>query len=150
MRRFCPEDLSAWCEMLRACSPESIWRRFEGHSVEYLLARAQELCGCDPEHEVIIVAELEGKIVGESRLCVIPGKQLAEFCVLVADPWQGLGLGAQLTEAALEVARGLGLRRVLVEVVPDNPRIIRFLSRRGFRFPIHSDGRIFFGEKNLD
>jgi len=149
LRSFRQEDLPGWCEMLRACSPESIWRRFEVHSVDPLLARAGELCCCDPENEVIIVAELEGRIVGESRLCVIPGQGAAEFCVLVADPWQGLGLGGWLTQAALEVARTVEVRRVLVEVVPENVRIIGFLSKRGFRFRRGPDGHIFFGEKSL-
>lgn len=88
-------------------------------------------------------------MVGEARLCVIPVENAAEFCVLVADPWQGLGLGTILTDLTPEWAKKLGIGRVLVEVVPDNLRIMRFLSARGFRFFGREKTGIFWGELRL-
>lgn len=151
LRPFRPEeDLSRWCEMILSCGRETLWRRFELRSAEAIVSRPHEFCHCEPGNDYILVAEREGKLIGEARLCLFSGGEAAEFCVLVADPWQGLGLGSSLTGAALEAARRLGVRRVVVEVVPENVRIVRLLEKRGFVFRRDPDGRIYFGEKRLD
>lgn len=150
LRPFRPEkDLSRWCEMIRACGQETLWRRFELRHAEGIVSRPEDFCRCEPGSDLILVAEREGMLLGEARLCLFPDGETAEFCVLVADPWQGLGLGSLLTDAALEAARGLGVRRVVVEVVPENVRIVRLLGRRGFVFRRNPAGRVFSGEKIL-
>ncbi|NOX44281.1 MAG: GNAT family N-acetyltransferase [Caldiserica bacterium] len=151
LRCFRPgEDMAAWCEMIRSCSRETLWRRFELRSPEAIASKPEEFCRCEPGSDHILVAERGGKILGEARLCLFPGGEAAEFCVLVADPWQGLGLGSLLTDTALGAARRLGVRRLVVEVVPENVTIVRLLEKRGFTFRRDPDGRIFFGEKHLD
>ncbi len=151
LRPFRPgRDLSAWCEMIRNCSPETLWRRFELRRRDTILARPEDFCRCDPGNDFILIAERQGKILGEARLCLCLAEGIAEFCVLVADPWQGLGLGSLLTDAAVDAARRLGVRRLLVEVVPENVRIVRLLEKRGFVFRRDPDGLIFYGEKILE
>jgi len=150
LRCFRPgADMAAWCEMIRACSRETLWRRFELRSADAILSRPGDFCRCEPGSDFILVAERGGEILGEARLCLFPDGETAEFCVLVADPWQGLGLGSLLTDTALEAARRLGLKRLVVEVVPENVRIVRLLERRGFVFRRDPDGRIFRGEKTM-
>ncbi len=149
IRAASEEDFPRWCEMIQACSRETLWQRFECRSAEAVIHRAQHGFGTKKD-ELIIVAIDEGKILGESRLCLIPNEDAAEFCVLVADPWQGLGLGAILTDLALAWAKKTGIKRILVEVVPDNLRIIRFLSARGFQFFGEEKGSVFRGELRLE
>ncbi len=150
LRCFRPEeDMAAWCEMIRACGRETLWRRFELRSAEAIVSKPEDFCRCEPGNDLILVAEREGRLLGEARLCLFPDGETAEFCVLVADPWQGLGLGSLLTDAALGMARRLGVRRLVVEVVPENVRIVRLLERRGFVFRRDPAGRIFFGKKVL-
>ncbi len=150
LRPFRPgEDLAAWCEMIRNCSPETLWRRFELRHHHHILSRPEDFCRCEPGSDFILIAEKEGSILGEARLCLCLAEGIAEFCVLVADPWQGLGLGSLLTDAAIDAARHLGVRRLLVEVVPENVRIIRLLEKRGFVFHRDPGGLTFYGEKTL-
>jgi ribosomal protein S18 acetylase RimI-like enzyme len=65
------------------------------------------------------------------------------FGLLVADAWQGQGLGRKLAEAALAGADALALPAVHLTVVTDNHRAIRlyaslgFVDTGGFR---HDDG----------
>lgn len=139
------DDLPRWCEMIRSCSEETLWKRFERRSHEVILGEAQRFC-CPSQDELVIVAELEGKIVGEARLCKVPETKDAEFCVLVADPWQGRGLGSILTDLALECADRMGIERVVVEVVSENLRILNLLRSRGFRFFGEEIG-ILWGER---
>ena len=145
LREIRPEDLPAWEKMILACSPETLWRRFECRSTQTVLARKDDLFD---ESSVVIVAELEGRLVGEARLCLLPGRA-AEFCVLVADPWQGLGLGSALIDFALELAKSLGLQKILTEIVPENARIVDLLRRRGFQFSVEEDGLTHWGELTL-
>lgn len=139
------DDLPAWCEMIRACSEETLWRRFERRSRAAILADAPRFCAPGGS-EYVLVVEAAGRIVGEARLCLIPGSKAAEFCVLVADPWQGLGLGSLLTDSALSLADEMGIQRILVEVVPENIRIVKMLQARGFRF-FGGPGRVLWGER---
>ncbi|MFN3346254.1 MAG: GNAT family N-acetyltransferase [Candidatus Bipolaricaulaceae bacterium] len=139
-------DLPAWCAMIQACSDESLWHRFERRSRKAILAEAPRFCSVN-EREFVLVAEMQGRIVGEARLCLIPELGAAEFCVLVADPWQGLGLGSLLTDLTLAWADEQGIRRILVEVVSDNLRILNMLRARGFRF-FGSSGQMLWGERH--
>jgi len=143
LRAITPQDLPAWEKMILSRSSDTLFRRFEVRSHKAVLSRAKELWDAET---VVIVAELEGALVGEARLCLLPGGQSAEFCVLVADPWQGVGIGAALTDFALDLAKAMGLEKILVEIIPENLRIIDFLRRRGFRFTAERDGRTYRGE----
>lgn len=146
-----PEDVPAWRAMIEACTPETIWLRFECQSKERLLYEADRFCTVDPTCEVALVAELiegePGRLVAEARLCMIPGEDAAEFSVLVADPWQGKGLGSVLTNRCLDLAQRWGIRRLLTELMPENVRMIALLQSRGFRFLRDPLGRIVLGER---
>jgi acetyltransferase len=150
-RPLWPEDALAWRTMIEVCTPETLWLRFERRSRDRLLAEADRYCTVDPTCEVVLVAELlagePGRFVGEARLCRVLSGDEAEFSVLVADPWQGKGLGSALTDRCLELARAWKVRRVLTELVPENVRMIALLQSRGFRFSCDSLGRIVRGEK---
>ncbi len=150
-RPLWPEDSLAWRTMIAACSPETIWLRFECQSRDRLLAEADRFCTVNSGCEVVFTAELlegePGQLVGEGRLCAIPDRQEAEFAMLVATPWQGKGLGSALTDRCLALAQWWGIRRVLAEVVPENARMIALLQSRGFRFLRDPAGRIVLGER---
>lgn len=145
IRTLKESDLEPWCAMINACSEDTLWRRFERRSKDAILAEAARFCSPNAQ-EFVLVAEIQGQMAGEARLCLIPNAQAAEFCVLVADPWQGVGLGSLLTDMALAWADEHGIKRILVEVVPENLRILHILRERGFRFR-EGAGRILWGER---
>ncbi len=95
----------------------------------------ERLCQNESALEFVFVAELVGfppRIIGEGRICPDALGETAEFCVVVADPWQGKGLGRVITDFCLDQARSLGVRRVIAEINPENIRIISLLLSRGF------------------
>lgn len=143
LRRMEAADLPRWKKMIMACSVDTIFRRFERRSYQAVISEVEELFDAD---SLVIIAEIENDVVGEARICLIPGEKAAEFCVLVADPWQGLGVGAALTDFALELACAAGLEKILVEIVPENAKILDFLRRRGFRFITDARGCAYRGE----
>jgi putative acetyltransferase len=81
------------------------------------------------------LAVVDGQVVGMAGLHVATGKRRhsASLGMSVDDAFQGRGIGRKLLEALLDVADSyLGLTRVELEVLVDNPRAIRLYERLGF------------------
>ncbi|MEN6559229.1 MAG: bifunctional acetate--CoA ligase family protein/GNAT family N-acetyltransferase [Acidobacteriota bacterium] len=137
LRPIKPEDESLWLDLLSSCSRESIYSRFryfffwQSHEV------ASRYCYIDYDRELAIVAEAgEGpdrKLIGVGRLVAEPGRDAAEYAVLVQDAWQDKGLGGLVTDCCLGIAREWGVRKVTAITATDNPRMIAVFEKRGFR-----------------
>ncbi|SRR5712692_2626795 len=74
------------------------------------------------------------ELVGDGDLRKIEAGQ-AEYAVLIGPPeQQGNGLGSRFSAMMLAFAFGpLGLRRVFVSLLPENPAPIRMFGKLGFR-----------------
>ncbi|MGQ9700364.1 MAG: GNAT family N-acetyltransferase, partial [Candidatus Bipolaricaulaceae bacterium] len=90
------------------------------------------------------------RMVGVGRLVADPDRINAEYAVFVADPWQNKGLGGILTDYALEIARGWGIRQVTAETTPDNVRMIRILEKHSFTLKYHTEESVVLAAKPLD
>jgi len=154
LRSVQPEDAPALCAMFRACSPKSLYLRFERQLNEISLDQAVQLCSVEHKNEIGIVAEIKEagshKLIGLGQLSADPDHGTAEYAVLVADPWQGKGLGSKFTDFCLEIAWRWGVKRVVGEFSPSNVRIIRILQSRGFRFQRDRQEQVVFAEKILE
>lgn len=101
--------------------------------------RLAVICGCDYTSEMVLVAE--GKdaqtgtpgILAVGRLNKIGNGEEAEAALLVADPYQGLGLGTELLRKLLVFARDEKIRRVIGEMLRDNLAVQGIFRRFGFR-----------------
>ena len=71
-------------------------------------------------------------MVGIARLVVEPDSNHAEFAVLIGDPWQGQGIGAELMRRCLKSANTLGVKHVRGVTMPDNIRMIALAKSLGF------------------
>jgi acetyltransferase len=148
------DDLSACAEFFAACSPRSLYSRYERVPVESPFELAKQLCypcvdGC---LTILGEAEVDGvrRVLGVAQLLSDPAHKEAEFAVLVADPWQGRGLGSRFADRTLELARCQGIRRIIAEFLPENVRIIRIVEARAFRLHRDGAGQAVAAEKRLD
>jgi acetyltransferase len=57
--------------------------------------------------------------------------QLAEIAIVTADPWQGLGAGAELVRSLSAAASDVGIRRWFALMFADNHSMRRLLARYG-------------------
>jgi len=99
------------------------------------------------------VAVLDGLVVGMCGLHVMVGKRRhsASLGMSVDDDFQGRGIGRKLMEAMLDVADNyLGLVRVELEVLADNPRAIRLYERMGFEHEGCKRKAVFRGGQYID
>ena len=89
----------------------------------------------DPEHMLVLVAEVGGEIWGEASLIRHPGTPQAhvgELRMYVAERHRGQGLGSLLIEEVLDLAAEMGLSQLLSDLFLDNVSMISAFERRGF------------------
>jgi GNAT superfamily N-acetyltransferase len=70
-----------------------------------------------------MVAVDGGDIIGVGRFDRLPGTNDAEVAFVVADDWQGNGVGTQLLEQLVHRARAEGITRFLADTLNENHRM---------------------------
>jgi acetyltransferase len=100
------------------------------------LARVVEV---DYSRSMSVVAEANGEIVGLAEYVAAPGERAAEVAVVIADAWQGAGLGHALFGALLVHAANQGLARLRGEAFADNAPLRALVHRFGFSAAPHRD-----------
>ena len=89
----------------------------------------------DYDREIGIVAELKEErrqILGVVRLIIEPDGKKGEIAFIVADPWQGLGLGTKMVDHMIEICKDKKVETVYSFMLPDNHRAIKLLRKMGF------------------
>ena len=135
LRPIKPEDEPLWLEMFQNFSEESVRYRFFNIIKDTPHEVRVRYSNIDYDREIGIVAELtEGRrqILGVVRLIIEPDGKTGEIAFIVADPWQGLGLGTKMVDHMIEICKDKGLETVYAFMLPDNYRAIRLLKKMGF------------------
>ena len=99
--------------------------------------RLARICHCDYDREIALVAEntdnkAEQSIMGVVRLSKVHGSNEAILSVLIGDPYQGIGLGSELIQRAVEVARSEHLTRLTSTLTADNQIMQHVFQKLGF------------------
>lgn len=130
------EDEPAMVEFHKGLSERSVYfRYFQILNLSQRTAheRLTRICFIDYAREMALVAEREsGEILGVGRLSRLHGTNHAEFAVLVADSWQGQGIGLHLLLKLIAVARTEGLTAVAGQIHPENRGMIALARKAGF------------------
>ena len=136
LRPIKPEDEQRFNEFLMSLSVESMRFRFFQIIKEMSHESLTRYCNLDYDREIAIIAELqEGSkpIIGAVRLVVEPSGKSGEFAVLVADKWQGLGLGSKLMNLLNEIGRDLRVNNIFGYVSAYNYKMIQLCKKKGFK-----------------
>jgi RimJ/RimL family protein N-acetyltransferase len=129
-----PTDKEALRAAFDRLSEQSRERRFMGPADELTDEDLIYLTEVDHRrHEALVGLHPEtGEILGVARWFRQPGnREVAELAVVVADDWQGRGIGSGLVEAINARARDEGIRRYHAIVSTDNVQVIEALERHG-------------------
>jgi acetyltransferase len=99
--------------------------------------RLTRICFIDYDRELALVAETTGGgarpvIGGVSRMIREDDGRSATLAVVVADDFQGQGLGEALVRRALEAARSEGIRNIQIHFLPENTRMRSLSKKLGF------------------
>lgn len=107
--------------------------------------RLVRTCFNDYDREIALVAERKqpvttGEILGVARLFKVHGLNEAEFAILIADAWQGMGLGTTLLRLLVEVGRAEKLRRITGRILGENTTMIEVSRNIGFELQWQPEG----------
>ncbi|MCS7095015.1 MAG: bifunctional acetate--CoA ligase family protein/GNAT family N-acetyltransferase [Thaumarchaeota archaeon] len=152
LRPIKPEDEPIEYELIKGLSEESSRFRFFQVIREITHEMLVRFCNIDYDREMAIIAEYreDGKVrnIGVGRLIMQPDRKRAEFAVLVADDFQGKGLGTKLIDTLIEVAQERKISTIYGIILPDNVRMINLAKKMGFT--IKRRGEDVYVELKLD
>jgi RimJ/RimL family protein N-acetyltransferase len=130
------EDAAAISALFQGLSERSTWLRFFT-----LCPRLDRVVGwatdVDNDHRlgVVAVAADTGQLIAHAGLERDPSQpDRAEFAVVVADRYQGRGLGGILLGRLVEAAQRVGIGWLTAEVLAENHRMLNLL--RHARYPV--------------
>jgi acetyltransferase len=146
LRPIKPEDEPLWLEMFQNISEESLRQGFFQTIRDMPHEIRVRYCNIDYDREIAIVAELveEGsrRIIGDARLNTEKHGKTGEIAVIVADPWQGLGLGTKLIDQIIEICKDRQLETIHAKTHSDNHRAIKTMKKKEFTVEYLKDGTI--------
>ena len=130
-----PTDEEMLSDMFYDLSDQTIINRFFSMLKSMPHRRLQEFCVIDYEDEMSLVV-LHGKrpkqkMVGVGSYHMNPSTKRAEIAFLVADDWQGRGIGTYLMKELVKIARAKRIRGLTAEVLRDNVAMIALMHKAG-------------------
>jgi acetyltransferase len=133
-----PEDEPLLGRMLEKVSNDSLYMRFFGFIPKITHAWMIRFTHIDYDREMAIVAEINQgagrEMVGVVRIIEDAWRENAEYSILLADYFQGQGLGSMLTDYILEIAKERRIKKIVASVLPANSAMIHLFEKRGFAF----------------
>ncbi len=153
VRPIRPEDAEMEASFVRNLSDHARHFRFMTGVKELTREMLVRFTQIDYDRELALVAlvEREGR---ETEIAVAryakTDPETAHVAIVVADEWQGKGLGRRLLTRLIDVARARGVRRLEGEVLAENGPIRQLLGSLGFTFRRDPDGGdVLLIERNL-
>ena len=145
VRPIHPDDAEMLQELVQNLSSESRYFRFVSSMKELPSPMLSRLTLIDYDREMALVAiHRERKngpngesvettrIVGVSRYITNPDQSSCEFSLVVADDFNGKGLGSRLMLSIMEEARDKGLDEIEGLVLANNSGMLKLMKSLGF------------------
>ncbi|MBK7095544.1 MAG: bifunctional acetate--CoA ligase family protein/GNAT family N-acetyltransferase [Saprospiraceae bacterium] len=152
IRPIKPEDEPNEKEMFANFSKQTLYFRFFGYIKDITHDMLTRFTQIDYNREMALIGEItvDGKtqMIGVSRIVSDLENHTAEFAIVVADPWQGKGVGAHLMDKILEVAKRQGLKKIYASVMKANDTMVQMFKSRDFTFT-SVDINVFYVEREV-
>ena len=138
VRPIRPEDKALLVGGLGRLSPDTVYRRFLGAKSRFSTGELRYLTEVDGRDHIALVAVEDSDpdtLIAVAR-CIRLGEHgtTAEIAIVVADRWQGLGLGRLLLAILAARAREQGIRGFSAVLLADNRPAHRLLRTVAGRF----------------
>jgi acetyltransferase len=147
LRPMRPEDEPLVSDFFTKCSEETVYFRYfkliKKWTHEMLIRFTQN----DYDRELGLMAVSQPPapqaMLGVSRLVMAADRSTAEFAVIIADPWQGKGLGYKLLEEVINIAREQGVILLHGDVLAQNQPMLDMVKRLGFTLKKDTEGQTY-------
>jgi acetyltransferase len=136
IRPIRPEDATLEQDFVAALSSESMHFRFQSALKSLTPAMLARFTQIDYDREMALVAVLEEhgaeREIAVARYITMPDGKTCEYAIVIADAWQGRGLGRILMSAIIETARARGLETMVGWVLASNTAMLGLCAELGF------------------
>ena len=139
IRPIRPEDAKLDQDFIQKLSPQTKYFRFMGHIHELSLKLLVRFTQIDYDREMALVATLkinEQEIIGIVRYSTNPDFESCEFALVIADAWQGKGLGHHLLSTLIDIAKTKQLKVMLGHVFSSNIDMVTLVKNLGFSIKV--------------
>jgi len=123
-------------EFVRNLSTEAKYFRFMNALQELSQEMLVRLTQIDYYNEMALIAvrpnDQAEEQIGVVRYSTNLDQRSCEFALVVGDGWQGHGIGHQLMQKLMEVARDRGLERMEGQVLSNNSRMLNLMKSLNF------------------
>jgi acyl-CoA hydrolase/GNAT superfamily N-acetyltransferase len=130
-----PVDEEMLSDMFYDLSDQTIINRFFSMLKSMPHRKLQQFCCIDYTSEMSLVviagSRPKQKIVGLGSYYLNPATQRAEIAFLVADAWQGKGIGTFLMKMLVKIAKFRNIKGLTAEVLRDNVAMIALMHKSG-------------------
>jgi acetyltransferase len=137
VRPIRPEDADVERAFVHGLSDRTRYFRFFYQLSELTPSMLARFTQVDYDRELALVAvsvdaKAQEAFAGVARYIANPDRESAEFAVVVADAWQGRGVGRVLMDRLTAAARRRGLARLVGTVLRENQPMLQFTAALGF------------------
>lgn len=132
-----PEDSGIEQDFVRRLSARSKYLRFFSGLKQLSPRMLEKLTNPEyPESYALLAIASDGEQeqeIGVARYAPTGSAGVAEFAVVVADEWQGLGVASLLLHGVIAAATVAGIGRLEGLVLRENDRMMKLSQKLGFR-----------------
>ena len=143
IRPLRPDDLPIEAEFLQGLSLETRSSRLLGGAIKISHAYLERLTNVDYPREMAFAASLmlenSERMIGVARYVTAEDGRSCEFAIVIADDWQGKGIGSRMIEKLVVVARAAGLAEMHGDVLAQNRPMLELMKKLGFRLSRHPE-----------
>ncbi|NVM01984.1 MAG: GNAT family N-acetyltransferase [Candidatus Helarchaeota archaeon] len=134
-----PSDADIWVELYNSLSKNTKYLRFFSNMPKPTQKMIEKYTKIDYINNFAIIAIYNengiDKMIGVVRYGLNPpGSDSAELAVVVADKWQGKGLGTKMLLYMLRVMQKRGVKKVKGDVFLQNDKMMQLMGESGFDF----------------
>ena len=137
-----PSDAVRLVRFHHTLSEATTYMRFFSFHPELSTDELYRFTHVDHRDREAVVAVADGEIVGVARFDRVDGSTDAEVAFVVADSWQGRGLGTRLFEHLASRARSVGIDRFVADTLAHNRPMLAVFHHAGLPLTDHMEAGV--------
>ncbi len=132
-RQAKPADCAVIREFVCGLTQKSQYQRFFAAVAPPSRGLLAALCGGDARSDIFLALDHAGEVIGHGMAAdriAADGTLVSHLGLVITDSWQLNGVGTALMDLLIRRAAGRGVAAVVMDVLPDNQRMLGMIARR--------------------
>ena len=141
IRPLRPDDSGIERDFVSGLSDETRYNRLLGGAIKVSDEYIQRLTHLDWSREAAFAAITmlgdRESIIGVARYVTEEDGESSEFALVLADAWQGRGIGRRMLEKLMNIAARRGVKRMHGDILSTNAQMLALVRQLGFSLKRH-------------